>query len=877
MTASNDSDRPPLTPTRLAQMRDLFERALELPATDREAMLRAACGPDEGLYEEVNSLLAVAARQADEPDAWESPLGPAVADAIARAVADAGDGDDKTAANTPSAVIGSRVGAYEITRLIGQGGMGAVYEGVRADDQYRKRVALKFLRRGVEGELAIRRFRYERQILANLNHRNIAALVDGGVTDDGYPYFVMEYVDGLPITTHATRQALTLRERIGLLRQVCSAVQHAHQNLVVHRDLKPGNILVTSDGTVKLLDFGIARLLRESEGADQLPPTQGGVHAFTPAYASPEQARGLPVGTPSDVYSLGVIACELLSGQRPFALDGLLFAEVQTAICLTPPPAPSTLVTESGAQTVRGSRASTLRRQLRGDLDAIVLQALRKEPERRYGSAEQFSQDLQRFLGGQPVSAQRDRFGYRATKFLRRRRVEVAASVLVVASLGAGLVTARQQARRAELERTKSEQVSAFLSTMLSAVDPGNQGSDVTVAQLLSQAARNVDTEKLDPEVEAQLRHTIGQTYIGLGLPDSAAVHVERAVALRSQLYGPRDPRTSSSLSYLAGVAEARGELAVAESIGTVVLEIQQKASPGQPSELASAYDNLARFAEAQGRLDSSMTLQLAAIAIRRASPDSLSVSELPYTLNNLAVAHMYRGEFAQAETLLLEGLETEARARGRESLLYGSMLRQLSAVEIPLGRPDSANAAILESIRVLSGIVAPTHPEYLGSQSALAGLRNAAEDWPATEAAARVVVDAIGPHLHESHPQAAVALQFLGLAQAGQGRVAAADSALERSLALREQYLPAGHWAIASSRSVLGNHYGHTGRTAAGLRLLRGAYATLLAERGADAEVTRQTAKRLSDVLALSGQAAEAARWKAVAEAAAKEPVVPD
>lgn len=200
--------------------------------------------------------------------------------------------------------------------------MGAVYEGVRADDQYRKRVALKFLRRGVEGELAIRRFRYERQILANLNHRNIAALVDGGVTDDGYPYFVMEYVDGAPITTHASRHSLTLRDRIGLLRQVCGAVQHAHQNLVVHRDLKPGNILVTSDGTVKLLDFGIARLLRESEGADQLPPTQGGAHAFTPDYASPQQVRGLPVGTPSDVYSLGVIACELLAGQRPFALSG---------------------------------------------------------------------------------------------------------------------------------------------------------------------------------------------------------------------------------------------------------------------------------------------------------------------------------------------------------------------------------------------------------------------------------------------------------------------------------------------------------------------------------------------------------------------------
>jgi len=194
--------------------------------------------------------------------------------------------------------------------------MGAVYEGVRADDQFQKRVALKFLRRGLEGDLAIRRFRYERQILAHLNHKNIAALLDGGVTPDGQPYIVMEFVDGRPITTFAAQHRLDVPQRLQLLRQVCAAVQHAHQHLVVHRDLKPGNILVAADGTVKLLDFGIARLLREGEGPDQLPPTQGGLHAFTPDYASPEQVRGLPVATSSDLYSLGVIACELLAGHR---------------------------------------------------------------------------------------------------------------------------------------------------------------------------------------------------------------------------------------------------------------------------------------------------------------------------------------------------------------------------------------------------------------------------------------------------------------------------------------------------------------------------------------------------------------------------------
>ncbi|MCC6928158.1 MAG: serine/threonine protein kinase, partial [Gemmatimonadaceae bacterium] len=286
------SNPTPITPTRLARIRELFDSALEMPTEARSDYLARACGDDRTLRAEVESLLAALDRGSAT---WDRPLGSVLADAAAM-------GDDEAA-------VGRRIGAYELTRLIGYGGMGAVYEGVRADDQFQKRVALKFLRRGLEGDLAIRRFRYERQILAHLNHKNIAALLDGGVTPDGQPYIVMEFVDGLPITTFATQRRLDIPQRLQLLRQVCAAVQHAHQHLVVHRDLKPGNILVATDGTVKLLDFGIARLLREGEGADQLPPTQGGAHAFTPDYASPEQVRGLPVATSSDLYSLGVIAC----------------------------------------------------------------------------------------------------------------------------------------------------------------------------------------------------------------------------------------------------------------------------------------------------------------------------------------------------------------------------------------------------------------------------------------------------------------------------------------------------------------------------------------------------------------------------------------
>ena len=842
--------KTPLTPERWQQIRLLFDKALALPEHERVSYVHAATVDDSVLGEEVISLLEALSR---DGATWQRPDVREVREAFA----------DAAALQRTDAMVGTRLGVYEMVRLVGSGGMGAVYEGVRADDQFRKRVAIKLLRRGYEGDLAIRRLRYERQILANLSHQNIAALLDGGVTEDAQPYLVMEFVEGVPITTYARTHLLDVRARVQLLRQVCAAVQHAHQNLVVHRDLKPGNILVADDGTVKLLDFGIARLLREAEGADELPPTRGGAQAFTPDYASPEQLLGMPAATPSDVYALGVIACELLTGYRPFSLDGLSLHDMQDLASKNPAPLPSSLVTQHSAAQIGDSSVARLTRQLSGDLDAIILQALRREPERRYGSAEQLATDLQRYLDGLPVSARRDSLRYRMGRFVRRRRVEVGAAALVLLAMTGGLVATTRQMRRAEVERAKTEQANEFLATMLSAVDPGNEGRDVTVAQVLSQAAADIDQQELDPEVEAQIRHTLGQTYFELGLPDSAAEHIERAVALRRQVLGEIHPRTAMSYSYLAAVAEARGELVAAESIGLRVLDIQRRLEPTEPALLASALDNMSRLVEAQGRLDESMEYQLQALAVRRAATDTASRSSLPYTLNNLSVTLQYSGEIARAESLAVEALEAEASVRGRESMLYGTLLRNMASIHRVLGRKVAADTMIERSLNILREVAGLTHPEYLSTVSALATMRSAEQDWPVTEAAAREVVDAIGGAMHESHPQAAVALQHLGLALAGQGKTAAADSALERSLALRRAYLPPDHWAIASSESVLGHHYGRTARQAAGERLLRGAYDVLAATRGADADVTRLTATRLAEVLELRGRQAEADEWR--------------
>src|SRR5690606_24378310 len=275
--------------------------------------------------------------------------------------------------------------SYEIGDRIGIGGMGDVYHAVRADAEFSMQVAIKFLRRSAESDLALRRFRYERQILANLNHRNIAGLPDGGVTEDGQPYFVLELVEGKPITEWCDQRHLDVPARLALFRQVCTAVQHAHRHLVIHRDLKPGNILVTDDGTVKLLDFGIAKLLREEEGADQLPATQGGGRVFTPEYAAPEQVRGLPADTGVDVYALGVVLFELVTGRRPFDLTGKLIAEIEDIVVNRPPPRPSSLVTAQRAEALGSRSAGRAAATIRGDVDAIILMALRKESERRYG------------------------------------------------------------------------------------------------------------------------------------------------------------------------------------------------------------------------------------------------------------------------------------------------------------------------------------------------------------------------------------------------------------------------------------------------------------------------------------------------------------
>ncbi|MGH9851442.1 MAG: protein kinase domain-containing protein [Blastocatellia bacterium] len=440
-----------MNPERWRRIDELFGAVADLPPAEREAQLTRICGDDEELRREVLELLAH-----EPPDSF-------LHDPIKHAAL--------AVTNEPAdELLGQRIGPYRLTRLIGRGGMGAVYEAVRDDEQFQQQVALKLIKRGMDSDFVRERFMRERQILASLDHPHIARLFDGGTTADGLPYFVMEFVAGEPITEYCRRRELSLAAKLKLFRDVCSALQHAHQKLAVHRDLKPSNILVTSTpdgkgGAPKLLDFGIAKLLAPDPG-EAVTRTETAVRLMTPDYASPEQVRGGAITTATDVYALGVVLYELLTGRRPYQFETYAPLEVERTICETEAPRPSDVVRgmrdEGGgmkakARNLFSSLIPHPSSLLRGDLDNIVLMALRKEPARRYQSVEQFSEDLRRYLTGLPVTARPDTFVYRASKFAQRHRVAVVAAALVLLSLLGGILATTLAARQARAERAHAE------------------------------------------------------------------------------------------------------------------------------------------------------------------------------------------------------------------------------------------------------------------------------------------------------------------------------------------------------------------------------------------------------------------------------------
>jgi serine/threonine protein kinase len=494
-----------MTPEEWKKIKQLFNRAADLATAERAIFLANDC--DRALRSEVEKMLAA---EKDEDCLLSEPI----AD-LQTALDDA----------APENLIGKKIGGYKIVREIARGGMGAVYEAVRDNPEFTQRVALKLIKRGMDSDEIVRRFRHERQILASLEHPNIARLLDGGATAEGAPFYAMELVEGAPVDEFCLKNNLSVNERLALFRQICQAVSFAHSRLVVHRDLKPSNILVTADKTVKLLDFGIAKVLSAANGANE---TATQCAAMTPAYASPEQIKGETVTTAADVYGLGVILYELLTGANPHKIAGKTHVEIVQAVCETTPEKPSAIATKRHNLTVGETRNLKSKIQnpklLRGDLDNIVLKALKKEPARRYLSVEQFSEDVRRYLEGLPISARPDTLRYRAAKFAQRHSVALVSAAFVVLALLAGTSVAIWQARRAEEQRALAEQrfaevrqlANSFVFKYHDAIAklPGSTG---VREMLVKDAAAYLDRLAADAVNDDKLGRELAAAYLKLG------------------------------------------------------------------------------------------------------------------------------------------------------------------------------------------------------------------------------------------------------------------------------------------------------------------------------------------------------------------------
>jgi serine/threonine protein kinase len=728
-------------------------------------------------------------------------------------------------------------GHYQIIRTIGSGGMGDVYLAERADALFQQRVAIKVVRRGMLSRQVRGRLKLERQILASLNHPNIARLLDGGSTADGNPYIVMEYVDGLPIDRYCDRHRLTIEQRLQLFLTVCSAVHRAHQHLIVHRDLKPSNILVTQDGTVKLLDFGIAKLLDERQLSQTLALTSADVRLLTPDHASPEQIRGDRVTTASDIYVLGVLLYEILTGHRPFATEGKRLADLERAICEKPPVPPSALLTHladfepARAEELANERSTTerrLRRRLHGDLDNIVLMAMRKEPERRYSTVEQFAADVQRFLNGMPVLARADSWAYRTKKFVARHAWSVAASVVAALTLVAFSIFTAIQAERLAHERDvaaaqraaateareTSEAVAAFLVELFRQADPSEaRGREISAREILERGAREIDQELSgQPLMQAAMLDTIGLTYLRMGELKLGKPLSERSLEIR---------RAENDIAGLADSLVTMNEFLVAESREQEALEAIQEAlriyrlreEPTSP-KTARALCQLGLTQQDLGLLAAAERSYAECLAIFATRFGEQSV-QVVQPLDYLARLYSLRREYARAESYYLRALAIDGRVRGGDSL-EGARIRQNLATTLQL-KGDLAEAERLyrDAMTAIERINGRSHWETIDVMSNFAWLlqrqgkideaRNLYEEVIALNKQTR------GP----KHQFVAQDLARLANLEVGTGNLSRAETLYRQAIAMYDDVLPADNAYSAYALMELSNVLLDRGRTA--------------------------------------------------------------
>ena len=765
---------------RAERLAELVKSAVERGPESRAAFLEEECRSDPAMHAEIASLLQQqegVSRFIEVPAlhfAAESFLGQCALSA------------------------GQIIGHYETVSLIGSGGMGEVY--LAQDRQLDRKVALKLIRRGLNSEDIIRHFKREEHLLASLNHPNIAQLYGSGLTADGVPFFVMEYVEGQRLDDYCNERKLETKERLQLFCKVCSAVTYAHQRLVIHRDLKPANVRVTAEGEPKLLDFGIAKLIDAGNAqSSSMTLTLQGV--MTPEYASPEQVRGESMTTASDVYSLGVVLYELLTGQRPYRLTSRRPEELSRAITEQTPARPSS--------------TSMLRHanSLRGDLDNIVLMAMRKEPERRYSSVGQFSADIQRHLEELPVVARKDTFTYRASKFIRRHRVAVAATFLILISLVGGIIATTWQAQAARHEKAKAEDVKNALVRMLNysnpvVFSPQNNGQK-TVKEILDETAKQLENGEFSnqPEIKVELEQIIAECYWGQGNYALASKYTQEYLDLHRKLYGENDIKTLAASERRAFMLFDEGKLAESEKHYRKILPLmrnEERKGNIKAENLAGALDNFGYLRRTQGDSKEAELSFRESLALSSQMPKE-SLYIIGPTRSTLASTLADQGRFEEALQTAREAVAEYRQRAETDTPNFSFTLTVLGGFLTEKGDYAEADANLRGAEVIQRKFLNPSSL-WLGDN-----LRNQAisfyqqgryaESLSKVTEALKIYRESFGPY-YDNYP---TALIINGLILAKTGQPQEGEKILREAVKIRTDLLPRGHYWVALANSALG------------------------------------------------------------------------
>ncbi len=715
-----------MTPEHWRRVESLATEALGRNLRGRSAFLAEACGNDPDLVRDVKIFIDSFDLVGDSTEATISK------------------GQGRTPASD-SLVERARIGPYRILREIGQGGMATVYLAARDDQEFEKQVAIKLIHTGQGSEGLARRFRSERQILANLDHPSVARLLDGGSTEEGRPYLVMEYIEGLRIDEFCDRSRLTVRQRVDLFLEVCAAVQYAHRNLVVHRDIKPGNILVTHEGVPKLLDFGIAKLLDPTDFPHTVEITRTGLRPLTPPYASPEQIRGQTITTASDVYSLGVLLYKLLTGHLPFRFSSFSIPDIEQALS-TEPTKPSLAISAAEDETdrtsslslisqSRGVQPQVLKHQLAGDLDNIVLKALRKEPERRYGSAEQLSEDLRRHLEGLPVIARHASFKYRASKFLRRNRIVLAVASAFFLTVTSFAIRTSIQSKQLIQQRDQAQQVSDALVDLFKILDPSERpGRVVTVKELLDKGIGRTAKKLTDqPEMQAALWHEAGKIYSNLGAVGKAESALNSALATRKIIFGDEHLEVAATLAELGSVDLASGRVDRSELRQLRALEIKKRFLKADDPDFIHTYTNISHLYKMTGEFSKSLKFGHMALKISERQKGQNHI-DTALALHVLAASYSHLGDYTRAEEISLRAKKILESQEDGEDFYLLNILDNLAFIYFSTGRFEQAREVGFQELALKTHYYGPRHRRTAHSMNSLGMIHYETENYTAAE-----------------------------------------------------------------------------------------------------------------------------------------------